>query len=236
MGPLPVLFEDENYLVIDKPPELLVHRSSISRDKISVVQILKEQLDVDYIHPIHRIDRATSGVLFLSKNTEATKSATELFMNHKIQKTYFAILRGWPAEESGTIDKALKNDKGVVQEAISHYKLIHQVELPVQINKFPTTRYSLVRFQPKTGRQHQIRRHAKHLTGPIIGDTKFGKKDHNTYFSENLNSKNLLLFAAQLKLELYPEQEVTFKAPLAASFVNICEKFSWDMDEILKNY
>ena len=94
ISPLPIIFEDKNYLVINKPADLLVHRSKTSRDKISLVQILKEQLGIDYIHPVHRLDRATSGVILMSKNTETTQFATEQFMSKQTIKTYFTIIRG----------------------------------------------------------------------------------------------------------------------------------------------
>lgn len=236
ISPLPIIFEDENYLVINKPADLLVHRSKISRDKISLVQILKEQLGIDYIHPVHRLDRATSGVLLMSKNTETTQFATEQFMSKQTVKTYFTIIRGWPKEDEGIIDKALKNEKGVIQEAQTEYKLVHKVELPVQINKFPTSRYSLIRCRPITGRQHQIRRHVKHLTGPVIGDTKFGKKDHNDYFKNVHNCPQLLLFSAQLELNLYPDKPISLKADLPVYFEHLCEQFTWSKDVILANY
>ena len=235
-SPIPIIFEDENYLVINKPADLLVHRSPISRDKVSVIQILKEQLNVDYIHPVHRLDRATSGVLLMSKNTETTQFATEQFMSKQTIKTYFTIIRGWPKEQEGIVRKALKNHKGVVQEAETEYKLIHRVELPVQISKFSTARYSLVRCRPVTGRQHQIRRHVKHLTGPVIGDTKFGKKEHNDYFKNVHDCPQLLLFSAQLKLNIYSGKQVVLKANLPSYFEHLCDEFSWSKDMIIANY
>ena len=234
--PIPIVFEDDNYMIINKPPELLVHRSQISRDKISLVQILKEEHGLDYIHPVHRIDRATSGVLLMSKNKDATVHATDQFMSKQTQKTYFTIIRGWPQENEGIVDKPLKNDKGVVQEAQTEFKVIHKIELPFHVSKFPTSRYSLLRCRPITGRQHQIRRHVKHLTGPIIGDTKFGKKEHNEFFKSKYNSTNLLLFSAQLKLNLYDSQAFTFKIDLPTNIKELCEHFEWSQEAILNNY
>lgn len=234
--PLPIVFEDDNYMVINKPPQLLVHRSKISKDKISVVQILKEQHGLEYIHPVHRIDRATSGVLLMSKNKNATVYATEQFMSKLTEKTYFTIIRGWPQEDSGIVDKSLKNAKGVTQEARTEYKVIYKTELPVQISKFPTSRYSLLRCRPVTGRQHQIRRHVRHLTGPIIGDTKFGKKEHNEHFKNELNCHNLLLYSAQLTINLYEEQSFTFKVDIPADLQQLCEQFAWSKEAILNNY
>jgi tRNA pseudouridine65 synthase len=172
----------------------------------------------------------------MSKHKEATIHATEQFMSKQTEKTYFTIIRGWPQEESGTLEKPLKNAKGVVQDAVTKFKVIHKVELPVQISKFPTARYSLLKCTPITGRQHQIRRHVRHLTGPIIGDTKFGKKEHNEYFKNELHCSNLLLFSAQLKLSLYSGQENIFKTDLPDSFQHLCNEFNWSKELILTNY
>jgi tRNA pseudouridine65 synthase len=233
---LPVIYEDDNYIAINKPANLLVHRSPISRDKISVMQILKEELGYERLHPIHRLDRATSGVLLIAKNNEFASFASKCFLNHEVEKTYFAVIRGWPQEDISIIDSPLKNDKGILQDSETHFKIIHKVELPIQISKYPTSRYSLIRCQPTTGRRHQIRRHAKRLSGHIIGDTTHGKTIHNKYFRNELNNQDMLLYAAQLKIKLYPDKEVLLKVDIPDHFKHICREFSWSDELIIENY
>jgi len=213
-----ILYQDDHYVAINKPCRILVHRSAISEDKVFVLQLLRDQIG-QKIYPIHRLDRATSGVLIFGKTSEAASLLGKQMQEHLVKKTYLAIVRGY-VEERGTIDYALapEPDKPK-QEAITHYKKLHQSEMPFSVGRYPSSRYSLVEVTLETGRRHQIRRHFSHLRHPIINDRRHGDVKHNKYFEKVIGTERLLLHAQKMKL-YHPikEEIVEVIAPLGADF------------------
>lgn len=193
-----ILYEDEHYVAINKPTGILVHKTKISEDTVFVLQLLRDQLG-QRIYPVHRLDRATSGVLIFGKTSEAASLLGQQFQSKDVQKTYWAVIRGF-VEDVATIDYALlTEDRKKRQEAVTHYKRLLQVELPYAVGRYATARYSLVEVQTETGRRHQIRRHFSHLRHPIIGDRRHGDVKHNKFFANDLRIDRLLLHARSLK-------------------------------------
>lgn len=116
---LTICFEDNHYIAINKPHGLLVHRSPIAADAEEfALQKLRDQIGQE-VHPCHRIDRKTSGVLLFAKSRDALKDIRVKFEAHEIKKEYLAILRGY-SDSEGTIDYPLKNEKGKSQEAVTN--------------------------------------------------------------------------------------------------------------------
>ena len=153
----PILFENESLVAINKPTGILVHRTKISEDTIFVLQLLRKQLK-QRVYPIHRLDRATSGILVFGKNPEAAALLSEQMRLQKIEKAYLAIVRGY-VEEKGTIDYPLAPEPHLEkQAAITHFDRLAQVEIPEAVGRYATARYSLLRIHTETGRRHQIRR------------------------------------------------------------------------------
>lgn len=206
---LEVLYKDDVMVAINKPPGLLVHRSSIARDvDIFAIQLLRDQLD-QHVYPVHRLDRKTSGVLLFTLDPEKHKLLQQQFEKKTIQKTYYAIVRGF-TEQSGTIDYPLKRDDGKVQEAVTHYECMAHSELPVPFGKHPTSRYSLVRITPETGRMHQIRKHMAHIFHPIVGDRPHGCNKQNRLFKEKWSLTEMMLHAESLTL-LHPDKQTDIR-------------------------
>ncbi len=189
-----ILYEDAEFIAIHKPSGILVHRTRISEDTIFVLQLLRNQVGY-HLFPVHRLDRMTSGVLIFGKTKEAAGSLSELFREHQIEKTYLAVVRGHlPA--TGTIDYALaRSPDHQKQPALTDYQTLDQTEIPHAISRYPTSRYSLVKVIPKTGRFHQIRKHFAHLRHPVIGDRPHGDCKHNKYLREKLGISTMLLHA-----------------------------------------
>ena len=213
-----ILFEDEYFVAINKPTGILVHRTRISEDTQFVLQFLRDQLG-HRIYPIHRLDRATSGVLIFGKTKEAAAQLSIQVREKSMEKVYLAIVRGY-TESSATINYPIKTDRGKeAQEAITHYKCLSQVEIPQAVGRYATARYSLVEIKPETGRQHQIRRHFAHLRHPVIGDKKHGDVKHNKFFAGELGISRLLLHAQFLSFS-HPQsgKEVAIIAPLSTAF------------------
>ncbi len=205
--PLEVLYQDDHYVAINKPPGLLVHRTRIdAKEKRFALQILREQLH-RHVYPIHRLDKATSGVLLFAFSEDGIRQMQREFESGQVQKEYYAIVRGFTPEE-GFIDKSLKkrmDSKSAtadnrLQEAVTYYKTISRSELPIPSHLHTTTRYSLVLLNPKTGRWHQLRRHLAHINHPIIGDTTHGDNKRNRIFLDRFGFRRLWLTATQLKI------------------------------------
>lgn len=205
---LPIIYQDEYLIAIHKPAGLLVHKSPIDKHETQyAMQILRDQIG-QWVYPLHRLDRPTSGVLLFGLSPKIAQLMGQQFENRDIGKTYQAIVRGYINGE-GTIDHPIKptadfkSDKQrfalkQAQEAVTDYRRIGTLEIPYPVDHFPTSRYSLVELSPKTGRKHQLRKHLKHLSHPIIGDPKYGKSKHNNFFKEHYHCHRLLLAATQL--------------------------------------
>ena len=194
MKPLEILFQDEHLVIINKPHGLLVHRSKIATNTdVYALQLLRDQIG-QRVYPVHRLDRKTSGVLIFALSTEVNTSMQKQFADNKVNKTYQAIVRGFtPIQE--TINYALTNDNGKVQDAITNFRTLQKSELPVPYGKFETSRYSLIELIPETGRFHQLRKHMAHLRHPIIGDRPHGCNKQNKLFKEKWNMITMMLHA-----------------------------------------
>lgn len=212
-----ILYEDDDFVAINKPTEILVHRTKISEDTVFVLQLLRNQLN-QRIYPVHRLDRATSGVLIFGKDKEAAGFLGEQFRTQKVEKKYLAVIRGH-VEEKGNIDYALTSEKSnVKQEAISSYIRLDQTEMNFEVNRYPTSRYSLVEITPLTGRTHQIRKHFAHIRHPIIGDKRHGDNKHNNYFTKVLKMNRMLLHAFSFSFQLPTQIDMKIEAPLNDAF------------------
>ncbi|MGF1529548.1 MAG: pseudouridine synthase [Candidatus Competibacterales bacterium] len=195
---LPLLYRDDHYVAIHKPPHLLVHRTHLARDEVFVLQRLRDQLK-RRLYPIHRLDRATSGVLVFGLTPEAAHRLVEQFADHLVEKEYWALSRGWVAD-TGTIDHPVRDDDTdkPPRDAVTHYRCLARGELPFAVDRYPTARYSWVRADPKTGRRQQIRRHFKHISHHLIGDVKHGNGKHNRFFRQHFGIQRLMLLAKRL--------------------------------------
>lgn len=236
---LEILYKDEDLVAVNKPSGLMVHKSPLATgEKRFALQMVRNQTG-SHVFPVHRLDRPTSGVLLFARNRETAAGMSKLFESGQIQKSYLAVVRGY-VEAEGTINHPLKDIKHKVDsrkpipeprkdEAVTDFKCLAQVELPVAVDRYPTTRYALVKLWPKTGRRHQLRRHMKHIFHPMVGDTVYGKSVHNRFFENHFNCKGLLLAARELSF-IHPVtgEPVTITAPLEKRFQAIISRLGWD--------
>jgi tRNA pseudouridine65 synthase len=197
---LEIVYRDEYMVAINKPHGLLVHKSFIAADATEfAVQMLRDQIG-QHVTPVHRLDRKTSGVLLFALNAEANRALNIQFDRGEPSKTYWAVVRGF-TPDSETIDYPLMKENGQMQEAVTEYKTLQRVEIPVALGKHQTQRYSLVEVKPQTGRMHQIRKHFDHIRHPIIGDRPYGCNKQNKLFLERWNMKTMLLHASELTVQ-----------------------------------
>lgn len=215
---LDIIYNDEYLIAVNKPPGLLVHRSSIANDvSLFALQLLRDQIG-KLVYPAHRLDRKTSGVLLFSLDKTSDSKMQQLFAMRQAQKTYLAILRGYAPKE-GEIDYPLKKESGAMQDALTRFQTIATAELPVPSGKHQTSRYSLVKAKPETGRMHQLRRHFAHILHPIIGDRPHGCNKQNRLWKQLFNMDTMLLHASELRFK-HPITglDIVIEAPLRPEF------------------
>ncbi len=229
---LEIVYRGETLVVINKPAGMLVHRTSLDYgETVFAVQRLRDQIGLK-VHPVHRLDKPTSGLLLFALNLDALKDLQTQFMERKVEKTYWAIVRGYLSGE-GTLDYPLKREVDsysqatteVNQNAVTHHRCLAQTELQLPVGRYPTTRYSFVELKPETGRKHQLRRHMAHLRHPIVGDTRHGDGVHNRFFRERWGIHRLLLHAQQLSFK-HPASgdRITLTAELDEAFQDALNK------------
>ena len=235
-----IIYEDEFLVAINKEAGLLVHRSWLDKDETRFAMQLTRDAVGCHVFPVHRLDKPTSGVLLFAKSPAVARSLTEAFTEHNVTKQYLAVVRGFMPEQ-GTVDYALSFKPDAIadkfadldkppQEAVTHWQSLAQIELPFAVSKkHDTSRYSLVRLTPETGRKHQLRRHMRHVFHHIVGDTSHGDGRHNRFFRTQYDCARMLLHAQSLALS-HPVtgEPLLLKAGLDSQWMNILEEFSWE--------
>jgi tRNA pseudouridine65 synthase len=226
---LPILYRDDWLVVIDKPAGLLVHRSPVdARETRFAVQMLRDQLG-RHVYPVHRLDKGTSGALVFALDPATARDLSEAFAGTSVGKWYLALVRGWP-DERGEIDHALRPVEDDVlpatgrppQSARTDYERLETFEIPHRVDRYPSSRYALLRLRPQTGRRHQLRRHLAHLSHPVVGDSTYGKGAHNRLFARLYGVRRLMLACVRLELP-HPvtQQRLRVDAPLAEEFAAV---------------
>ena len=233
---LEILYQDDHYVAINKPHGMLVHRSKIAKDVTTfALQTLRDQLGKQ-VSPAHRIDRKTSGVLLFAFDKEGLSKIRKLFEDNDLTKTYMAIVRGY-APSKQTIDYPLQNDHGKLQKAVTSFETIATTEIDIPLGKHSTSRYSLVKVHPQTGRMHQIRKHFAHIMHPIIGDRPHGCNKQNRLFLKKWNISNMFLHARQLRF-IHPldHYQVTITAPPQPEFEHGLEILSFNQSVLEESF
>ncbi len=224
---LDILFRDEYLVAINKPHDLLVHRSSIAADaEVFALQLLRDQIG-QRVNPVHRLDRKTGGVLLFALNKEVETRMQKRFAENLVSKTYLAVLRGHTQDQEN-IDYPLRKENGTLQEAFTAYRTLARAELNVVFGKHPTSRYSLVEATPATGRMHQLRKHFAHIFHPIIGDRTHGCNKQNKLFKEKWEMTTMLLHARSLAFgHPVTNEKMVIEAPLRPEFLNVMTLMGW---------
>lgn len=229
-----ILYQDDVLLAVNKPAGIPVHGSRILADKPDTLMALARDHTGKMVYTVHRLDRPVSGVMVLAFRQQAQALLGRQFELRNTRKSYLAVVRGWP-DSCGVITHALqpprdeRTESSVAREAITAFEQIARVEIPMPVHRYATSRYSLLALYPETGRRHQLRRHLKHISHHIIGDTTYGRGEHNRLFREEYGCWRLLLHAWSLELH-HPVtgEPLRFHAPLDAKFGAIVQAFDWN--------
>jgi tRNA pseudouridine65 synthase len=213
---LAILHADDDLVVVDKPGGVLVHRSREAPDRRVVLQTLRDRLG-RRVYPVHRLDRAASGVLAFALSPEVAAELHMAMRRPSAEKDYLAFVRG-EIEESGETDRPLTSDIGVKRDARSRWWRLEIVR-----------GFSLVRVRIATGRRHQIRRHMSHLAHQIVGDSTYGKGRINRWLREEYGLPRLFLHAERLAIE-HPVsgEKLEVRAALAGDLAGFLERFRPD--------
>ncbi|MEZ5545874.1 MAG: pseudouridine synthase [Lysobacteraceae bacterium] len=190
---LPLIHSDEQLAVANKPAGLMPHASALAGGETdSAAERLRRQMGRP-IYLAHRLDRATSGCLLFAFDRDIAATLGAQFMGREVEKTYLAVCRGWPAQDF-LIDHPLDGGPGKPEKkpAVTRFSRLAIGELDEAAAGFPTSRYALLACTPETGRFRQIRRHLKHASHHLIGDTSHGDGRRNEQFRQRGISRMLL--------------------------------------------
>ena len=212
--PLRILAEGDGWVVIAKPPRLVVHRKD-RKWEYAALQRLRDQLGVR-VDPVHRLDRPASGCLLF-----ATRKGVAGGLHSALRagtKTYVAMVRGYCKHDGPVhVDRPMKDDKGVLKEASSVVRVLGRTHEP---------RSSLLEIQPTTGRYHQVRRHVRDLHHPILADSEHGDSKVNRWWREEHGVRRLALHALSLELELDGELR-RIVCPLFKDHARLFRRMPW---------
>jgi len=206
---LPIIYEDDSVIVIDKPDGLLTHSKGALNLEPSVASFIKAKLNDENLIGnragiVHRLDRRTSGVIITAKNEASQKWLQKQFSTRKVKKQYLAIVEGTLEPQKALIDAPIARNPNRPQSfmvsssgkpAQTEYEALEHIEKKGE-------HYTLVNLRPRTGRTHQLRVHLAYINHPIVGDNIYGH-----------DGPKLLLHAASLELTLPDKSRRTFSSP-----------------------
>ena len=206
---LPILYLDDDVIVVNKPAGILTHSKGELNDEFTVAGFFARYttsgLDTDRPGIVHRLDRDTSGVIIGGRTPEACALLKAQFSERKAKKWYLAIVEGHPKESQAVIDLPIGRNPSAPstfrvdskgKAAVTEYEVLKSWD-----------KYSLVKLHPLTGRTHQLRVHMQYINTPILGDRVYGKA-----------GERLFLHAYKLEITTRPEVRQTFTAPIPDAF------------------
>lgn len=234
---IPILFENDDLLVINKPAGLMVHSDGKTKKETLTDWVLKERPDIagvgemmgDVERPgiVHRLDEETSGALLIAKTQPAFEYLKKQFQDRTVQKEYHAFVWGHFKELSGIVDEPIgrnatdfrrwhagRGARGEMREAVTKWQVVNQF-VDEQNEQF-----SFLHLFPKTGRTHQLRVHMKYLQRPIVADSLYAPSKISA-----LGFERLALHARQISFLSLSGEPFTIEAPYPADFKNALAKY-----------
>jgi len=208
--PIQEIARGEGWILVAKPPRVIVHRTKDTRTEYAALQRVRDLVG-HRVNPVHRLDRQASGLLLFATDTSRSGELHEVLRAGT--KTYFALVRGhfqheWPIDVDTPLDG---------KESSSTIWCLGRSHRP---------RCSLVKVQPHTGRFHQVRRHVRDLHHPIIGDVMHGDSKVNRWWREERSMGRVALHCGRMTLP-FPEGEQTFECPLFEDMAAVLKELSW---------
>jgi len=213
--PIRILYEDENYIVVDKEPGISVHPGKRTSNPTLIEGLLYYGQKAGFKpHLVHRLDKHTSGVLVVCKNEEGAKVLSKLFKSREVEKEYVTLVFG-KTKRRDEITLPLEN-----QDALTIYQ---------RLEYFPHADVSLLLVKIKTGRKHQIRKHLSQIGHPVIMDDLYGNRSRNRWFKKTFGLKRYFLHCARIVfVDPIDDQRHEFESPLAKDLNDILKKLGED--------
>lgn len=226
---LPIIFSDENIIVIDKPAGMQVHPDDTRKEETLVNYLVAQFPEIETVcentkegklRPgiVHRLDKDTSGVIVVARNMETWLELKRQFQDKEVEKKYQAIVYGVPEPAEGVIEKALARSGDYRRQVVAGHKT--RTKIREAVTGYRTIRalgddFALMELSPKTGRMHQIRVHLTSIGHPIVGDKK--------YFLRGIvrldSARRQLLHAESIKFTLF-SNGYEFNSPLPQDFLD----------------
>jgi len=215
-GPVDIVYEDDDLLVVDKPAGLAVHPCAGSWDDSLGARLVHYYsqigLNSDF-HPVHRLDKGTSGLMVVAKHPAAQHVLTQALHSGDFLRRYLAVCEGCPDPLSGTIDAPLgRTEESYIRQCVRPDGKPARTHYHVLRRRAP---YALVSLTLDTGRTHQIRVHMAHIGHPLVGDFLYGTEDPDLISRPALHSSDL-----QLK-QPFTGERLTFTSPLPADMAQL---------------
>ena len=232
------MYQDEHLVAIHKPAGVLVHRTMMDRHETRFALQMTRDATGQKVYPVHRLDKPTSGLMIFAFSADLAAKLQSLMQSGQVEKTYSALVRGWPKERSWHVDRQLKYqvdrysekdvDDNKIQSAETGFECLATTLIEHPVGRFDTARYSLIKARPLTGRKHQIRRHLNYCSHPVIGDTNHGDRHHNHFFRDRFGFQRLYLAATTLRLP-HPisGRMLILSTPLQANFQSVIDSLEW---------
>jgi tRNA pseudouridine65 synthase len=189
--------DEKDFVVVAKPSKIAVHPSEMCWDRRTLLSMVRNKCGGQHVYPVHRLDRPVSGPILFAKTPEMAKTLQSQFEEGKVSKAYVALVRGY-CDETGKIDSPLKKHNGNMQECITTYTCLGKAVIKEPFDRYDSVRYSMLQCTPVTGRFHQLRRHFRDISHPIIGDTSHGDSRQNRFFKERYGVQRLMLHCYHL--------------------------------------
>lgn len=196
-GTIGIIYQDDDIVVIDKPPAMLTHSNSFDRNSPTVLAVMGSRLGTS-VRTVHRLDRMTTGVMVLALTREAAGALSVQFRDRLVEKHYLAITRGH-LDPAGRIESPMSDAKSEEERiAVTEYETIATGRVHEQIGRYGEGWFSLVELSLLTGRSHQARRHLHRVNHPVLGDRKHGDRSYNRWIEARIGERHLYLRAREL--------------------------------------
>jgi len=195
-GTIRILHQDDEIVIIDKPPAMLTHRHTLDRHSPNVQAMMERRLKQS-VHVVHRLDRMTTGVMVIALTRNSARDLSLQFRNRSTTKRYLAIVRGH-SDDIGRVTNPLEGGAGDAVEADTSYTTLSRGVVGEPVGRYPEAWFSLVQLELHTGRRHQARRHLHQINHPVLGDNRHGDKEYNRWAAARFGSRHLYLRAREL--------------------------------------
>lgn len=198
MARLKVLHRDRDLLVIHKPSGMKSIRDSMKEKELSAFDVVKKTFAEAKVFPVHRLDQGTDGILLFAFRADVANLLQKAFREESIKKTYWALVWGDPPAR-GEWKTPLPAKEGGTQRALTKFRTLGRFETEAEIEGGAGRPFSWIECEPKTGRFHQIRRHASEAGYPLVGDEDYSSKELVAASSKELGLSRIALTAVRIE-------------------------------------